>query len=61
MLVPGKLSSLVYCLWARPGAYPRMDHLKGSPIGQATALLTNIILGWKGLLGANDQAYYENP
>jgi len=22
------LSSLVYCLWARPGAYPRLEHLK---------------------------------
>ncbi len=21
------LSSLVYCLWARPGAYPRVVHL----------------------------------
>jgi hypothetical protein len=26
-------SSLVYCLWARPVADPREEHLKGSLIG----------------------------
>ena len=24
------LSSLVYCLWVRPGPYPRVEHLKGA-------------------------------
>jgi hypothetical protein len=24
------LSSLVYCMWVRPGAYLRVKHLKGS-------------------------------
>jgi hypothetical protein len=28
-----RLSSLVYCLWARPGSFPREEHLKGSLIG----------------------------
>ncbi len=23
-------SSLAYCLWLRPGAYPGMEHLKGA-------------------------------
>ncbi len=37
------LSSLVYCLWVSLGAYLRVDHLKGSSLGQASAFLpTNI-------------------
>jgi hypothetical protein len=24
------LSSLVKCLWVRPGAYPRLEHLEGA-------------------------------
>jgi hypothetical protein len=40
--------SLVYCLWARPGAYPRVEHLKG------------VSLSWKGLQTANTLAYYES-
>jgi hypothetical protein len=54
------LSSLVYCLWARTGAYPIMYHLKGSSIGQVPALQTDIRLGWKGLPWTNTLAYYEN-
>jgi hypothetical protein len=51
-------SSLVLCLWVRPGAYPRVEHMKGAShwVGPA-----NIILGWKGLPGTNTLAYYENP
>jgi hypothetical protein len=37
------LSSLV-----RPGAYPRVDHLKGAAVG------------WRGLPGTNPLAYYGN-
>jgi hypothetical protein len=48
-----RLSSLVYCLWARPGAYHRKEPLKSSLIGQAPALPTNIRQGWKGLPGTN--------
>ncbi len=40
-------SSLVLCLWVRPGAYPRVQHLKGASLG--SALTPNIKLGWKGL------------
>jgi hypothetical protein len=29
-LSQASLSRLAYYLWARPGAYPRVDHLKGS-------------------------------
>ncbi len=54
------LSSLVYCLWARPGAYPWVEHLKGSSIGHAPVLPTNIRPGWKGLPGTNTLAYQEN-
>ncbi len=51
------LSSLVYCLWARPGAYPIVLHHKGSSI---PALQTDIRLGWKGLPWTNTIGYYEN-
>ncbi len=27
VFAPASLSGLVYCLWARPGAYPRVEHL----------------------------------
>jgi hypothetical protein len=37
-----------------------VDHLKGSPRGEAPSLTTKIRLGWKGLPGANDLDYYEN-
>ncbi len=47
------LSILVYCLWVRTGAYPRVEHLKGASLGYALALPTNIRLGWKGLPGTN--------
>jgi hypothetical protein len=26
------LSRLVYCLWVRPGAYARVEHLKGASL-----------------------------
>jgi hypothetical protein len=44
----------------RPGAYPMVEHLKGSSIGQVPALQTHIRLSWKGLLWTNTLAYYEN-
>jgi hypothetical protein len=53
------LSSQVYCLWARPGAYPIVEHLKGSSIGYFSDLQTDIRLGWKGLPWTNTIAYYE--
>ncbi len=40
---PAGLSSIVLCFWVRPGAYPRVGHMKGASIGQAMALHTNII------------------
>jgi hypothetical protein len=53
------LSSLVYCLQAMPGAYPRLEHLEGSPLGQAPVLPTNIRLGWKGMPETNALANYK--
>jgi hypothetical protein len=39
------------CLGARLGDYLRVKHVKGSSLkGRLLALLTNIRLGWKGLL-----------
>ncbi len=55
------LSSLVNCLWARPGAYPRVEYLKGASLGPSPALPANTRLNWKGLPGTNTLAYYGNP
>jgi hypothetical protein len=40
---------LICCLWVRPGAYPRVDQLKGTlPERLEGALLTSIAIDWKG-------------
>jgi hypothetical protein len=44
----------------RPGAYPRVELLKGPSLRWAGATLTNIRMGWKGLPGTNTLAYYEH-
>ncbi len=47
------LSSRVYCLWARPGAYLRVENLKGVSLWQALAVPANTILSWQGSQGTN--------
>ncbi len=47
-------------MWARPGAYQRVEHLKGVSLVYAAVLLTNIRIGWKGPPRTNTLAYYEN-
>ncbi len=37
----------------RPEANPTGEHLKGTPLEQAQALVANIGLGWKGMPGTN--------
>jgi len=54
------LSSLVLSLKIRPGAYPRVEHLKGASLRKALALPANISLGWKGLAGTTTLAYHKN-
>ncbi len=54
------LSGLAKCLWVRPGAYPRVEHLQGTSLRQAPALPATIRLGWKSLPGTNDLAYFES-
>ncbi len=44
----------------RPGAYLRVGHLSGAPLGYAPALIANIRPWWKGLPGTNTLAYYEH-
>jgi hypothetical protein len=39
--------------YLRPGANPRVEHMKGASLGLTLALPANIRLGWKGLPGAN--------
>jgi hypothetical protein len=41
-------SDLVKYLRVRQGAYPKVEHLKGSSLWWAFAALLNIRLGWKG-------------
>ncbi len=45
------LASLVSCLWVRPGAYPRVELLKGAYFGEGFRLTANNRLGWEGLPG----------
>ncbi len=45
----------------KDGAYHRVEHLKGTSLGLAPALPTNIRLGWKGMPGTNAPAYYKSP
>ncbi len=40
-------TSLIFEVW--PGAYPKKEYLKGATLGQASALITTIRLGKKGL------------
>jgi hypothetical protein len=47
-LLLASLSNIVYYFRVWPGACPRREHLKGTPLGQAPASLANIGLGWKG-------------
>jgi len=55
-----RLSTLLYCLWVRLGAYPRVEHRKDAPLRLAVALLANNRLGWSGFQRANTLAYYKN-
>jgi hypothetical protein len=49
-------------MWVRLGAHPIVEHLQlqGASLGYASALFTNITLGWKGLPRTNTLAYYEH-
>jgi len=47
-------------LRVKPGAYSRVDHLKGASLYWAVACVANIGLGWKGLARENALAYYKN-
>jgi hypothetical protein len=54
VLFPGRPFQPSLILANKAGAYPS-ETLSGAPL---LALPTNIILGWKGLPGANTLAYY---
>ncbi len=53
------LVNLVYCLWVRPGAYPREKHLRSTcaSLGRSPVLLAKTILG---LPGTNTLAYHKH-
>jgi hypothetical protein len=55
VFVPGKLFQ-----WVKPGAYPKVEHLKGASVGSALALPAKIRLGWKNLPRTNTLAYNKN-
>ena len=48
-LTTASIYSLVKYLWAKPGAYPKVEFISCASLRQAPALPTNIILGWKRL------------
>jgi hypothetical protein len=43
----------------KAGAYTRVEYLSGASLRKALALLANVRLGWKGLLGTNTLAYFD--
>jgi hypothetical protein len=47
-------------MWARSGAYPRVEHLRGILLGWVPAFPENIKLGLKRSPGTNTLAYYQN-
>ncbi len=53
------LSSVIQCLWASPGAYPRVENPKGVSLSWAPGLHVDAILPWKGLTGTNTLAYLK--
>jgi len=50
--------SFVKCLWVRPGAHPREEHVKGTSLRYTLVLPANIRLVWSGLTGTSTPAYY---
>jgi len=54
------ISAVISFMTQAPGVYPRGKHMKGAPLGQAPALLTNIGLGWKGLSGSSTLVYFAS-
>ncbi len=60
MFAPGKPFQPSLGLWARPGAYPRVEHLKGASLEKAPAIPSNTTLSWKGFQGIITLAYYED-
>jgi hypothetical protein len=55
------LSKLAYCLQVRPGAYPRLEHLKGTAglkAKHSLCFLSNIRLFRLEILGSNTLAYF---
>ncbi len=47
------------CLWGSPGAYPSIEHLKGTLFGWVLAFPANIRLGQREVPRTNTLAYYE--
>ncbi len=44
----------------RPGSYSILEYLKVASLEYSSALMANIRLGWKGLIGTHTLAYHEN-
>jgi hypothetical protein len=59
-LLLASLSNLVHCLLERPGAYPRVEHIKVTSFGWVPALPTNIGQGGKSFPGTSTPAYYRH-
>jgi hypothetical protein len=57
LFVPGTPFQLSIMFAAK--AYPRVERLKGAPLGYAP-FTTNLRLGWRGMLETNALAYFNH-
>ena len=55
------LQQITMVFQSSPGAYPRVEYLKGASLSYALALPANIRLVSRGLPVSNTLAYCENP
>jgi len=56
VFVPGKPFQPSLLFVGKPGAYPRVEHPR-----LLLALSTGMRLGWEGLPGTNNPAYFNTP
>ncbi len=54
---PGQLKCFSWQAFPVPGAYPRVEHLKGPSFEKAVSILANNRLGQKGLPETNTLAF----
>jgi hypothetical protein len=61
IFVHGKVLHPSLMFVGMPGAYHRVEYLKGASFSRLLAISTNTRIGGKGMPGTNTLAYYGNP